>query len=161
MIQVLFLSHCSRNLLLLKDAIVNVVRIFLVNTHAVPHLLLVDAITEETEAGALSTIQILGRFVVLAHSCGEILEHFILMILITYVSRGLALNRIKAVDASAVTILLSKHALVSQQVPTISVSSTIACSHNQGLSDSRGLLASTIRVSLFIWGSNPTKISVS
>jgi hypothetical protein len=97
--------------LLLKDAVVDVVRIFLVNTNAVPHLLLVDAVTEETEASALSTIQILCRFVILTHSCGQILEHLILMILIPYVSRGPGLNGFKAVDASAVTILLSHHAL--------------------------------------------------
>ena len=82
MVQVLFLSHCTGDLLLFEDAILDVVRIFLVNTHAIPHLLLVDAITEEAEAGALSTIQIFSRFVVLTHSCGEILKHLILMILI-------------------------------------------------------------------------------
>ena len=60
MVNVLFLNSRSKGgrcLLLLEDAgCVHVVRIFLVNTHVVPHLLLLNTIAEEAEAGALAAV---------------------------------------------------------------------------------------------------------
>ena len=60
MVNVLFLNSRrkgGRCLLLLEDAgCVHVVRIFLVNTHVVPHLLLLNTIAEEAEAGALAAV---------------------------------------------------------------------------------------------------------
>jgi hypothetical protein len=76
MVDVLFLSRRkgSRSLLLLEDAGgVHVVRIFLVNTHVVPHLLLLNTIAEEAEAGALATIQVLCRLIVHAQPSGQLL----------------------------------------------------------------------------------------
>jgi hypothetical protein len=68
MVNVLFLSSRwkgSRCLLLLEDAGgIHVVRIFLVNTHVVPHLLLLNTIAEEAEAGALAAVQVLCRLIV-------------------------------------------------------------------------------------------------
>lgn len=63
MVCVLFLvDHGTRKsfLLLFEDAVVNVVRIFLVNTYGVPGLLLLlNTVAEETETGTLTSVQVL------------------------------------------------------------------------------------------------------
>jgi hypothetical protein len=160
MIHVLVLSNCAVSLLLLEDTVVHCVRNFLVNTYAVPHLLLVNAVTEEAEAGALSSIQIFCGFVILTQSCCKILQSLVLMILVADVSWSLAHNRLKTIDAAAVAILLGHHTFVALHVPSISISSTIASSHNERLSNI-GCQLGSVGISLLLWGSDSAKISIS
>lgn len=129
MVNVLLLSSRrkgGRCLLLLEDAGgVHVVRIFLVNTHVVPHLLLLNTIAEEAEAGALAAVQVFRRLVVHAQPGGQLLQGLVLLALVTHVPRGLSLNRLQAVEADAIAILLGQQALGGQVVPSVTISSTI------------------------------------
>lgn len=129
MVNVLFLSSRSKGgrcLLLLEDAAsVYVVRIFLVNTHVVPHLLLLNTIAEEAEAGALAAVQVLRRLVVHAQPGGQLLQGLILLALVAHVPRGLSLNGLQAIKADAIAILLGQQALDGQDISPITISSTI------------------------------------
>lgn len=129
MVNVLFLSSSrkgSRCLLLLEDAgDVCVVRIFLVNTHVVPHLLLLNTIAEEAESGALAAIQVLCRFIVHAQPSGQLLQSLVLVALVTHVPRGLSLNGLKAIEAGTIAILFGHQAICAQVVPTVTISSTV------------------------------------
>lgn len=128
MVNVLFLSRRkgSRGLLFLEDAGgVHVVRIFLVNTHVVPHLLLLNTIAEEAEAGALATVQVLSRIIVHAQPSGQLLQSLVLLALVTHVPRGLSLNRLQAIEADTIANLFGHQAISAQVVPTVPISSTI------------------------------------
>jgi hypothetical protein len=125
MVQILVLTYGAGSLLLLEDAVIHGVRNFLVNTHAVPHLLLVNAVAEEAEAAALSTVQIFCGFVILTQSCGKLLKSLVLVVLIARISWGLANDWLKTVKACSGAILLSHHTIVLLQVSSISISSTI------------------------------------
>lgn len=128
MVNVLFLSRRkgSRSLLLLEDAGgVYVVRIFLVNTHVVPHLLLLNTIAEEAEAGALATVQVLSRLIVHAQPSGQLLQSLVLLALVTHVPWGLTLNRLQAIEADTIANLFGHQAISAQVVPTVPISSTI------------------------------------
>lgn len=129
MVNVLFLSSRwmgSRCLLLLEDAGgVHVVRIFLVNTHVVPHLLLLNTIAEEAEAGALATVQVLSRLIVHAQPSGQFLQSLVLLALVTHVPWGLSLNRLQAIEADTIANLFGHQAIRAQMVPTVPISSTI------------------------------------
>ena len=130
MVNVLFLSSCRRKggrcLQLLEDAgSVYVVRIFLVNTHVVPHLLLLNTIAEEAEAGALAAVEVLRRLVVHAQPGGQLLQGLVLLALVAHVPRGLSLNGLQAIEADPIAILLGQQALGGQVVPPVTISSTI------------------------------------
>lgn len=127
MVNVLFLSRrkSSRCLLLLKDAGVHVVRIFLVNTHVVPHLLLLNTIAEEAEAGALAAVQVLCRLIVHAQPSGQFLQSLVLLALVTHVPRGLSLNRLQTLEADTIANLFGHQAISAKVVPTVPISSTI------------------------------------
>ena len=113
----------SRCLLLFEDAGVHVVRIFLVYTHVVPHLLLLNTIAKEAEATALTAVQVLSRLIVHAQPSGQLLQCLVLMALVTHVPRGLSLNRLKAIEAETIAILLGHQGIDLQVVPAVTISS--------------------------------------